>query len=231
MYSFVLLQSWVESITIAWARCIGRNRLSSHPLDETAGTWRRAGRFAVLAAAQILKICKYANHFIINLQIDVCPYVRSEEQERLLAAASVPATEASAENGSLKAELPKQPQPHQERTYQLEINTSDFTEAGTDARVSLVLHGSCGSSVRQNLPSGPGSFLPGRVACCATRCEDLGELQQLTIGHDDTGLQPDWHLDRVEVLNQATGAIILILKQLFDPGEPPLTFLELHLNK
>ncbi len=35
--------------------------------------------------------------------------------------------------------------------------------------------------------------------------EDLGELLEVTVGHDNSGYSPSWHLDHLVVTNGKTG--------------------------
>lgn len=39
---------------------------------------------------------------------------------------------------------------------------------------------------------------------------NLGPLQKLVIQHDNSGRSPAWHLDFVEVTNEATGACMML---------------------
>lgn len=79
--------------------------------------------------------------------------------------------------------------------------TSDIRGAGTDAGVHAELLDAAGaSSGRQQLSAPTGAhdaFGRGRVGEFRLRCQALGDLVKLRIGHDGKGTQPGWHLSKV----------------------------------
>eukprot|EP00727_Mastigamoeba_balamuthi_P010665 m51a1_g6220 hypothetical protein (2032) ;mRNA; r:217273-223689 len=92
------------------------------------------------------------------------------------------------------------------RSYEVSVVTGDRPGAGTNANVFVVLVGAAGSSARVAL----------RSACCRSgnrdlferrqtdvfevSCVDVGALQRLVVGHDNSGSAPAWFLDRVRVV-------------------------------
>jgi PLAT/LH2 domain len=63
-----------------------------------------------------------------------------------------------------------------------------------------------GSSPRVKLPSQRNDFDRGRRDAFQVECQWVGELSALTVGHNNKGVAPGWHLDQVEVKNSRTGA-------------------------
>ncbi|KAM7540990.1 hypothetical protein Aperf_G00000044779 [Anoplocephala perfoliata] len=82
--------------------------------------------------------------------------------------------------------------------YEFKIFTSDILNAGTDANVFATLTGAKGRQTAEvNLK---GAFQQGGREILYVNLEDVGEpLQSLHIRHDNSGDNPSWHLDRVEV--------------------------------
>ncbi len=44
---------------------------------------------------------------------------------------------------------------------------------------------------------GKGAFGTAAVDVFQFTCKDIGQMQMLRIGHNNTGPSPDWHLDKV----------------------------------
>jgi hypothetical protein len=77
---------------------------------------------------------------------------------------------------------------------------------GTDAQVSIVLHGSKADTAPIPLSTGRVTdFDAGNVDVFTFETPPLGELKSLRIGHDGTGPAPDWYLDWVVIRNETTG--------------------------
>ncbi|GIL93966.1 hypothetical protein Vretimale_245 [Volvox reticuliferus] len=93
--------------------------------------------------------------------------------------------------------------------YKVVTYTSDIRGAGTDANVHFVMHGALGDGARHILSSGTDDFERGMVNEFIIDDEDLGDLLEITIGHDNTGHGPSWHLDHVEVTNLKTNVTYL----------------------
>ena len=71
--------------------------------------------------------------------------------------------------------------------------------AGTDANVYITLHGSKGVMTDRLLESHPENFERGRTDVFTVRSQDLGEIECLSVRHDNTGPSPAWYIERVLV--------------------------------
>ena len=89
-------------------------------------------------------------------------------------------------------------------TYKVTVITGDVPAAGTDANVYISLYGDQGSSPDNHLDSTLSSFEKGQTDVFYLTLVDLGNLQKITIYHDNTGVAPGWYLDRVIITNTQT---------------------------
>jgi hypothetical protein len=78
--------------------------------------------------------------------------------------------------------------------------------AGTDADVFITLKGSSSSFGPYTLPAGPEAFETGCRDKFKLSTPDLGDLQEVVIGHNNLGLGPAWFLQGLELQNLASGA-------------------------
>lgn len=69
--------------------------------------------------------------------------------------------------------------------------------AGTDANVSIILRGDKGDSGLRALSKGAHDFERGSSDTFDVESEDLGTIHEVSIGHDNHGLGPSWHLEQV----------------------------------
>ncbi|XP_061658036.1 lipoxygenase homology domain-containing protein 1-like [Syngnathoides biaculeatus] len=89
--------------------------------------------------------------------------------------------------------------------YEIKIFTSDVFGAGTDADVFVVLYGRDGVCTQQkrlcvNKRERMMYFERGAEDMFIVELEDVGEvIEKIRIGHDNRGVNPGWHLDRVEI--------------------------------
>ena len=90
-------------------------------------------------------------------------------------------------------------------TYKVTVVTGDVPGAGTDANVYLSIYGDVASSTDNRLNSTIASFEKGQTDIFYLTLPDLGNLQKITIYHDNTGVAPGWYLDRVIITNSSTG--------------------------
>jgi PLAT/LH2 domain len=99
-------------------------------------------------------------------------------------------------------------------TYTVYVQTGSFDpntprqvgDFGTDAQVSLVMHGSEGDTEPIVLSTGRATdFDAGNLDVFTVEAPHVGSLSRLRIGHDDTGPSPDWYLEWVVVRNETTG--------------------------
>lgn len=79
------------------------------------------------------------------------------------------------------------------------------TCSGTDADVFIQLTGSNGSFGPHQLPAGPEAFGTGCRDTFRLVTPSIGELQQVTISHNNMGFSPAWFLQRLELTNLDTG--------------------------
>ena len=96
--------------------------------------------------------------------------------------------------------------------YALTLCTSNMPAAGTDADVFVTIHGKQGSSPRIKLPSRPEDFVRGGEDTFRMELHALGEIVKLTIGHNNMGHNPGWHLDHAELVDEETGRTCLLVQ-------------------
>ncbi|XP_078473113.1 lipoxygenase homology domain-containing protein 1 [Lampetra planeri] len=93
-------------------------------------------------------------------------------------------------------------------TYTVTVRTSDAAGAGTDANVYIILfgeHGDSGTIYLKESNNG-NKFERGRTDVFSfADMLSLGELVKLRIWHDNTGICAGWHLEYVEVRDEALG--------------------------
>ncbi|KTF89799.1 hypothetical protein cypCar_00010796 [Cyprinus carpio] len=89
--------------------------------------------------------------------------------------------------------------------YEIKIFTSDIFAAGTDADVFIVLYGQNGVCTSQkslcvNKRERRMYFERGAEDMFIVELEDIGDIiEKIRIGQDNRGVNPGWHLDRVEI--------------------------------
>jgi len=93
--------------------------------------------------------------------------------------------------------------------YALTLCTSNMPAAGTDADIFVTLHGKQGTSPRIKLPSRPEDFLRGGEDTFRIELQALGDIVKLTVGHNNRGRYPGWHLDHAKLLDEETGRVCL----------------------
>nr|XP_055024965.1 lipoxygenase homology domain-containing protein 1 isoform X1 [Misgurnus anguillicaudatus] len=87
-------------------------------------------------------------------------------------------------------------------TYTLRIKTGEKKHAGTDANIFAILYGENDDTGIINLKaskSHKNKFEKGMIDEFTVEAVDLGELQKLRIGHDNSGGSAGWFLDWVEI--------------------------------
>lgn len=90
--------------------------------------------------------------------------------------------------------------------YEIIVITGDEKGAGTDANVFVTIYGSNGDSGRRQLRQKfRNLFERGQTDRFLLEMLDMGEMQKVRVEHDNTGVNPGWLLDRVEVTNTANG--------------------------
>ncbi|XP_045923575.1 lipoxygenase homology domain-containing protein 1-like [Micropterus dolomieu] len=89
--------------------------------------------------------------------------------------------------------------------YEIKTFTSDVFGAGTDADVFIVLYGRNAVCTQQkslcvNKRERMMYFERGAEDMFIVELEDVGDvIEKIRIGHDNRGVNPGWHLDRVEI--------------------------------
>eukprot|EP00899_Mesostigma_viride_P015258 jgi/Mesvir1/23733/Mv18674-RA.1 len=92
-------------------------------------------------------------------------------------------------------------------TYQVAVKTGDVRNAGTDARVYVQLFGSQGGPTGQIwLESAKKQFERNDLDEFTITAPDVGVIQKLRVGHDNSGSGPGWFLDYVQIRNASSGA-------------------------
>lgn len=81
--------------------------------------------------------------------------------------------------------------------------------AGTDADVFISLKGSNGTFGPYTLPAGPEAFETGCRDTFKLATPDIGDLQEVVIGHNNMGMGAAWFLQGLELLNLNTGDQLL----------------------
>ncbi|KAM9858421.1 lipoxygenase homology domain-containing protein 1 [Aulostomus maculatus] len=87
-------------------------------------------------------------------------------------------------------------------TYTLKIKTGEKKYAGTDANVFVTLFGENDDTGIVNLKACKNyknKFEQGMINEFTVEAVDLGDLEKLRIGHDNSGGSPGWFLDWVEI--------------------------------
>ncbi|XP_059165221.1 lipoxygenase homology domain-containing protein 1-like [Physella acuta] len=86
-------------------------------------------------------------------------------------------------------------------TYTITLKTSEYFDAGTDAKVYIKLKGLKGTTgCIYLIDEHKTAFKPGKVDMFTAKAKDVGMPSSIEIGHDNTGPNPAWGLDYVEVL-------------------------------
>eukprot|EP01137_Pigoraptor_chileana_P036059 Opistho-2@31027 len=125
-------------------------------------------------------------------------FVRSEEarftlMSRLAALRSVDIHSFSSKNYSGESNV-----------YHVNVYTSDMFRAGTSANTFLSLEGRDGRTGTVCLE---GQFERGSIDQFDVSSSFLGPLHTITIGHDNSGFQPGWFLEKVVVEHMPTGRV------------------------
>ncbi|XP_060083246.1 lipoxygenase homology domain-containing protein 1-like [Ylistrum balloti] len=87
--------------------------------------------------------------------------------------------------------------------YVVQTTTGDEAGAGSDANVYINLFGTLGDSGKRYLKNnreGGDAFETGRVDTFVVEAVELGRLETIVIGHDSSGSDPSWLLEKVTVM-------------------------------
>lgn len=111
----------------------------------------------------------------------------------------LPADKIDQEKG-LQYMLVAGPYEDDEIVYAVRVQTGYALNSGTAARVYITLHGTRGSSQEYKLKSPDNDFQTGQLDTYRISMkEDIGDLKQIRIRHDNFGLWPSWYLEKVDV--------------------------------
>uniref|UniRef100_A0A8C3RE76 Oxygen-regulated protein 1 n=1 Tax=Cyanoderma ruficeps TaxID=181631 RepID=A0A8C3RE76_9PASS len=111
--------------------------------------------------------------------------------------------------GEISVELPvlQQGQPILPVTvYKVHVTTGDLWNAGTEADVSISVHGERGDTGSRQLLRSQKSkkFLKGQTDIFAVEAVHLGRLYKIVIGHNGLGSGNGWFLDKVVIKDPVT---------------------------
>jgi len=109
--------------------------------------------------------------------------------------------------GDKKIERALDPGAKGSTTFQIKVTTGKAMGSGTDANVYVVLTGTKGKTNELHLNYGDNTnlFEDGQCDTFAVDAPDIGDLVQLVIRHDNSGLGSDWLLDHLDICDQANG--------------------------
>ena len=113
-------------------------------------------------------------------------------------------------DGHIERELHLSVPPHAhfnaDSEWEVNVFTSDLRGAGTDAKVTLQIHGSKGSSPPIDLGDSIANFEQGEHDTFqgVSVPGPLGMVEALAVTHDGTGPYPAWHLEKVQLKNHLT---------------------------
>ncbi|VDK71914.1 unnamed protein product [Dibothriocephalus latus] len=94
--------------------------------------------------------------------------------------------------------------------WRVEVYTSERLNAGSSARLTIVLYGSTGKSEEVILTDEPTSdrrkrFIAGSCATFIVKMPPVGQPYKLRIGRDNHGITSNWHLEKVVLQNLLDG--------------------------
>jgi len=94
--------------------------------------------------------------------------------------------------------------------YQVKVTTGKEKGAGTDSNIFCKLHGKTGNTAEIALAHSENvnKFEQGKIDTFSIGHASLGALTGITIRSDNAGAGSDWLLERVEVIDEATGAAV-----------------------
>ncbi|XP_029436484.1 lipoxygenase homology domain-containing protein 1 [Rhinatrema bivittatum] len=123
-------------------------------------------------------------------------------------------TEKLLKDGTLKQVETEVEEPLETHTYKISVFTGDIYGAGTDANVFLTIYGDLGDTGERKLSkseSNSNKFERAQVDRFTIEAVDLGTVFRIRIRHDNTMINADWYLEKVEILNEDTEETYLFL--------------------
>lgn len=117
-------------------------------------------------------------------------------------------TAARAGDGKISRELtPGKPEVSVFTTYEVTVVTADVYGGGTNANVFMTAYGSKGKSDKVDLKSKTATFERGSVEKFTFTEKDLGDLEKIIIGHDNSGAGAAWMCTQVLIRSVRTNDI------------------------
>ncbi|CAF2130421.1 unnamed protein product [Rotaria magnacalcarata] len=83
--------------------------------------------------------------------------------------------------------------------YKITVYTGNKSGAGTNSDVSLTLYGNLGEAGPMKLANQEDNFEPGKKDEFTIECQNVGELNQIFIAHNNKGLSAAWFLDSIVI--------------------------------
>ena len=84
--------------------------------------------------------------------------------------------------------------------WNFKVYTSNISNAGTDAHVFAQIYGDKGKTKVLRFSGAGEKFETGKVDNISVEAEDIGTPYKLRVWHDEKGVAPGWHLEKVELL-------------------------------
>ncbi|XP_043937953.1 lipoxygenase homology domain-containing protein 1 isoform X2 [Protopterus annectens] len=123
-------------------------------------------------------------------------------------------TEKLQKDGTLKRIESIVEDPLETHTYKVSVYTGDVSGAGTDANVFLTIYGDLGDTGERKLSkseTNKNKFERAQVDRFTIEAVDLGQIFKIKIRHDNTMLNADWYLEKVEILDEDSEESYLFL--------------------
>ena len=89
-------------------------------------------------------------------------------------------------------------------TYRIVVVTGTVDDAGTDSDVFITLLGTTGNSNERELDNADDNFENGNTDTFSLEMDDIGDITQVRIRHNNSGHNPGWFLDRITVHNETS---------------------------
>ncbi|XP_073201336.1 lipoxygenase homology domain-containing protein 1-like [Lepidochelys kempii] len=123
-------------------------------------------------------------------------------------------TEKLLKDGTLKQIEQEVEEPLEIHTYKITVFTGNIYGAGTDANVFLTIYGDLGDTGERKLSkseTNSNKFERAQEDKFTIQAVDLGIIYKIKIRHDNTMLNADWYLEKVEILDETTEELYLFL--------------------
>jgi len=101
----------------------------------------------------------------------------------------------------IEREITLSAKPCRATTYEVVVKTGNLRGSGTDANVFLNIQGKTLSSGKRKLDNMWNNFEAGQTDKFSIESIDVGKIRSITIGHDNSGIGPDWYLEYITITN------------------------------